>query len=521
MVSQDSARLWFPREQAIGCDADHSQIAKIKRGESGIYPDIKRAIRQAMLSVGDLYSEADDQYIVGSAIVAEDLAEDLVGMDINDKGGILDQEGGVIGHVEVVPGEAAEQLKEEEVGVDLEGLSAADETTEAMRTPGKDFGRQQSEPLKKRLDCPATDQPNSESVTPTNRDVSRSRSGLRDRGSPVAYTQESPSLLSKSARTSVDSVVHEDQEGLSRLSPANEKKCTSYERRLKTAIIRGDLKETHELLAKVYDINCTDGDGRTPLHDAAHWRAELIVEYLLRNGALSRAKTTSGDTSLHCIIEVKANMTPLTESLIDILLKYRPPLDEPDNKGVTPLMAAACKGELLMARKLINHGAHINKIDKTGNFALHHATGASNAPDMITLLIREGAETDSKGGKGWTPLHVAVSRPGDAVEAARCLLEAGANIEAETKYVGETSLHIAIWEGNFSTARLLLAHGANPLARSKRTIGGETVRQICKHTILYPDVKKTNKELLDMQNVLKEAEDAWKRSGKKYSRWRW
>ncbi|KAL8732870.1 MAG: hypothetical protein Q9166_002471 [cf. Caloplaca sp. 2 TL-2023] len=58
MVSLDSARIWYPGEKLIACDTDHSQIAKLKRGESGIYPDIKRAIKKAMLSVGDLYGEA-------------------------------------------------------------------------------------------------------------------------------------------------------------------------------------------------------------------------------------------------------------------------------------------------------------------------------------------------------------------------------------------------------------------------------------------------------------------------------
>ena len=560
MVSLDSARQWYPREQLIACDADHSQIAKLKRGESGIYPDIKRAIRQAMLSVNDLYSEADHHDIIGSASVVK-------------------------------------------------------QTIEAMRTPGKNFDHQQSEPLEQRLICPPAEQSKSEIEIPANADVSQSPSGLIDQQSPGAYTQESPSIFSETTKASLDSGVHEDQDGLSRLSPANEKKCTLYDWRLKAAIIGGDLKRTHELLSKIYDINCTDEDGRTPLHDAAQWRAELIVEYLLQHGALSRAKTTSGDTSLHCISDDKENKIPLTESLIDILLKYRPPVEEPNKEGKTPLMAAASKGQLLMARKLIDHGARVDKTDNLGKSGLHYATGAFNAPEMITLLIREGAVIDSKAHENFTPLHFAVYRNGDAVEAARCLLEAGANIEAKTvsrttplglaafennaacaelllefganieaeNSKGDTSLHISVhkddisiarlllarganieaknvygmtplclaakknnaacaelllelganieaeyWqlktplhvavvEGNFSIAKLLLAHGANPLARNE---DGDTVRQTCKRGKLYTDVTKTpDTELQDMRNVLKEAEAEWKKSGKRYRKW--
>ena len=313
MVSIDSARQWLPREQLISCDADHSQIAKLKRGQGGIYPDIKRAIKQAMLSVGDLYSETNDQYIVGCA-------------------------------------------------------SAVKKTTEAMKIPGKNIDTQQSEPLKNPLGCPATDQSNSEIGIPTNRDIARSLSGLIYQESPGA-SRESSSVVSKSARTTVDYGVHADQDGLSGSSPANNNKW--YDHRLK-AIIGGDLKRTHELLSKVYDINCTDEDGRTPLHDAAQWRAELIVEQLLQHGALSRAETMSGETPFHCVADGKVNMTPLTESLIDILLKYRPPLEERNNEGKSPLMAAASKDELLMVKKLIKHGAHVDNIDKLGRSAPCH-----------------------------------------------------------------------------------------------------------------------------------------------------
>ena len=53
MVYQDSAQLNFPKEKVVSCYADHSQIAKLKRGESGAYPDIKRAIKQALLRVAE------------------------------------------------------------------------------------------------------------------------------------------------------------------------------------------------------------------------------------------------------------------------------------------------------------------------------------------------------------------------------------------------------------------------------------------------------------------------------------
>ena len=57
MVPLDSARQWYPREIFLACNADHTQIAKLKRGEAGIYPVVISAIKQAMLSAGDLGGE--------------------------------------------------------------------------------------------------------------------------------------------------------------------------------------------------------------------------------------------------------------------------------------------------------------------------------------------------------------------------------------------------------------------------------------------------------------------------------
>lgn len=60
MVSHDSARQWYPRERFIACDTDHFDIARLQRGESGIYQQIKQAIKRAILGAGAVDSNADD-----------------------------------------------------------------------------------------------------------------------------------------------------------------------------------------------------------------------------------------------------------------------------------------------------------------------------------------------------------------------------------------------------------------------------------------------------------------------------
>ena len=57
MVPLDSARQWYPREKFVACNADHSQIAKLKRGENSTYPCVRWAIKKALLSAVHLDSE--------------------------------------------------------------------------------------------------------------------------------------------------------------------------------------------------------------------------------------------------------------------------------------------------------------------------------------------------------------------------------------------------------------------------------------------------------------------------------
>ena len=61
MVQLDSARLWYPREARVACNADHSQIAKLKCGEGSIYPSVRWAIKQALLSAADLYNRGEQK----------------------------------------------------------------------------------------------------------------------------------------------------------------------------------------------------------------------------------------------------------------------------------------------------------------------------------------------------------------------------------------------------------------------------------------------------------------------------
>lgn len=64
MVTRDSAQQFYPREKLVSADCDHSQIAKIRRGQNGIYPAVKAAVKHGLVSTAN--------YVAGAGVVMND-----------------------------------------------------------------------------------------------------------------------------------------------------------------------------------------------------------------------------------------------------------------------------------------------------------------------------------------------------------------------------------------------------------------------------------------------------------------
>ena len=59
MVPLDSARQYYPKEKLIACDVDHAQMPKLKRGQSGIYPNVRWTIKHAVVSAAEEQRSAE------------------------------------------------------------------------------------------------------------------------------------------------------------------------------------------------------------------------------------------------------------------------------------------------------------------------------------------------------------------------------------------------------------------------------------------------------------------------------
>ena len=116
----------------------------------------------------------------------------------------------------------------------------------------------------------------------------------------------------------------------------------------------------------------------------------------------------------------------------------------------SPLMMAALKGHLEIARKLIARDADVNK---TGWAPLHYAATNGHVP-VIRLLLDHHAYIDAESPNGTTPLMMAAHY--GSPEAVKLLLEAGADSALKNK-LGLTALDFAQRANRSDAAGLIAA----------------------------------------------------------------
>lgn len=116
----------------------------------------------------------------------------------------------------------------------------------------------------------------------------------------------------------------------------------------------------------------------------------------------------------------------------------------------SPLMMAALKGHLDLARKLIERGADINK---TGWAPLHYAATNGHLA-IMDLLIENHAYIDAESPNGSTPLMMAAHYGTPA--AVKFLLEAGADPSLKNQ-LGLTAIDFAHRANRKDSAELIAA----------------------------------------------------------------
>ena len=299
-----------------------------------------------------------------------------------------------------------------------------------------------------------------------------------------ARRQGSPTLLQ------LDSLLREKRSEVYSLLGAQE---ASDERlRIGSAKLSRQLERLKRVLRT--SLAQPDEHGLSRLHGAVIERDAARVKYLLEAGADREA--TAGDLAVRPIHLSVLSGDGATDCLEELLNAGADP-DATDQRGTTPLLAAAALNMPHCTDRLLHHGASPDKPGADGMRALHMAS-STNAAEAARVLLQNGAtpETTDQGGRsalhmaaahdscevleevldaggdpdradaqGKRPMHYAVSACGCSdpkcprTRALAYLIEVGASVHAED-HEGWRPLHLASERNRLSAVNLLLSAGA-------------------------------------------------------------
>ena len=162
-------------------------------------------------------------------------------------------------------------------------------------------------------------------------------------------------------------------------------------------------------------------------------------------------------------------------------------INEKTNEGITALHYAAYKGNITIAKLLIENGAIVEMVTNRGKNVMHLAA-EGNQPSMMYYFISYHAQDIfSIDDYGSTPLHWACYS--GAEESVLFLISLKANINAKDKE-GITPLNLAVSSKREKIVLILLQRGAD-----------KTIENIKKETPLSVAIKKNYYEII---NLLKE-----------------
>ena len=248
----------------------------------------------------------------------------------------------------------------------------------------------------------------------------------------------------------------------------------------------GDASAVRTLVQQGADVNSREPDGTTALHWAARVGSGTIADVLLSAGADVNAANRYGLTPL--AVATKAGQTAMMQKLLKAGADVRWS-DAGLPEGQTLLMHAAQVGDVSAVKLLLGAGVPIDAREtRTGTTALIWAATANRA-DAVRLLAEAGAQMNvvskvtayphTQNGVGLNGLEEGVSYVGQTVlprggwsaamfaaregaaDAVRALADAGANLDLVDPE-GTSALIIAIINGEYEVAQVLLAKGADP-----------------------------------------------------------
>jgi ankyrin repeat protein len=239
---------------------------------------------------------------------------------------------------------------------------------------------------------------------------------------------------------------------------------------LKAAIRSNDVAEVGAILSSnsLPPGVTLDDNSVTPLHLASLMGSREVASWLLGKGAPVDATTVEQG---HTPLIIAAGRGHL--GIAKLLLEHFAGIDHKDSAGLTPLLWAIHQDQPAMAEYLIRQGADINAVASIGRSALMMAAEKGSVP-LVTELIAKGANVNHTNEVGNDAL-IEAAEAGHA-DVVRVLLQKGGSTNRQNAD-GWTGLMKAAALGHFDVAKALCEAGAE---QSKKNKFGRTAMDYAK-----------------------------------------
>jgi ankyrin repeat protein len=217
-------------------------------------------------------------------------------------------------------------------------------------------------------------------------------------------------------------------------------------------------------------VESLNAQGEGVLHRAIQKKEAQVARMLLDAGARSDARSSSGDTAMHCA--ARAGLEDIATMLLDTPAKA---LNASNLAGETPLFLAMSRGtgpHARVARMLLASGAHAFGRTRNGESVLHACAREGNAALAALVLSRGGRDVvdvlNAKSNTGGTPLHVAVNH--NQEEMVSLLLGQAGLDRGACDTEGNTAVQIACQRGDVVLLQRLLRAGRTGAAVGRREL---------------------------------------------------
>jgi len=229
---------------------------------------------------------------------------------------------------------------------------------------------------------------------------------------------------------------------------------------LHVAVLFDQLMLVRRLVDETSLINIASSNKTTPLHLAMKLQKHDIVEFLLEHSADRSLQDGNGDTPLHLAVAADHVKDRLKhEALLKALIAGDGArcMNIPNNNGDSPFRLAIRNGPSHVAKILAEHQPRTppeaNTWSALRDVMSLNLYNESAMAELVTSLLRTGADVNKPLGDGWLPLSHAIER--NLEDIACLLLGHGADANVEDSHQ-ETPLIRAIKHDQTQITQLLV-----------------------------------------------------------------